>query len=100
MIAPALEPLAVFDARDESWRGDHQTLAWFRSEGIDPNQVHRLEVYLLDCPFARVYEFVTLNGARFFVAERDEYLRRDPYDVILASLPPSPAIPEDGERDA
>jgi hypothetical protein len=88
MTVPALEPLVVFDARDESWRGDPKILAWCRAEGLDPEQIYRLEVYLLDAPFARVYEFVTLNGARFLVEERDDYLRRDPYDVILSTLPP------------
>ncbi|MFI6594956.1 hypothetical protein ACIBHX_01840 [Nonomuraea sp. NPDC050536] len=80
-MTSTIEPLVVFDARDERWRGDSHILAWCRSEGIDPEQVYRLEVYLVDCPFARVY---------------DDYLRRDPYDVILSSLPPeASALPEE-----
>ncbi|MFD9950965.1 hypothetical protein ACFWYW_59350 [Nonomuraea sp. NPDC059023] len=95
-MTSTIEPLVVYDCSSRQWHGDPEVLAWMRAEGLDPDQVYRLEIYLVDCPSARVYEYATVQGARILVPAREEYLRRKPYDVILSSLPPdTPAQPEE-----
>ncbi|MFI6296822.1 hypothetical protein ACIBEJ_34895 [Nonomuraea sp. NPDC050790] len=95
-MTSAIEPLVVYDCHDKQWRGDPDVLSWMRAEQLDPELVYRLEVYVVDCPSARVYEYATVLGARIFVPALADYMRREPYDVILASLPPeAPALPEE-----
>jgi hypothetical protein len=68
-------------------------LEWFTLEGINPRDIYRFEVYLVDCPSARVYEYDRdSNGHCYLVG--DEIARRPPYEAILSSLPPeTPALP-------
>ncbi|MEV4246985.1 hypothetical protein AB0J63_26675 [Streptosporangium canum] len=102
MTAPTLKPLVVFDSADNTyWNRASADAAWYdsllgwvRQHGIDPPNTYRLEVYLLDCPFARVYEFDLDKDGRKYVAGSD-YARREPRDVLLSSLPPAPAVPEE-----
>lgn len=90
-----VEPVRVLDAREEPMRARLGTpwhmslLDWFKQEGINPRNVYRLEVYLVDCPSGRIFEYdVDQEGNRYVKAGQDEAARRRPYDVILSSLPP------------
>ncbi|MFN2636842.1 MAG: hypothetical protein ABR585_07445 [Gemmatimonadaceae bacterium] len=83
MTAPVLDPLAVIDTRDATWApytddgAYHRLMEWAAQQGIS-DDVCRIEVYLLDAPFARVYE-----------VDKETRILREPYDVLLSSLPPS-----------
>ncbi|MFD9950902.1 hypothetical protein ACFWYW_59195 [Nonomuraea sp. NPDC059023] len=94
-MTSTIEPLIVYDCSSRQWHGNPDVLAWMRAEGLDPEQAYRLEVYLVDCPSARVYEYDRNEaGERYLVG--DDAARREPYDVILSSLPPdTPAQPEE-----
>jgi hypothetical protein len=98
-------PLAVYDAQDHTWRGltteqRDQLRLWALAQGIAPPDTYRWEIYVVDCPFMRVYEFerdqrgvVRLNDAG------TDVLRRPPYDVVITSMPPvEPARREDARR--
>ncbi|MGW4663203.1 hypothetical protein [Streptosporangium sandarakinum] len=94
-----LEPLVVYDAGDDTYQQrigtpwHDQLLAWARSNGITPDDVTRLEVYLLDAPFARVYEYaLDENGRRYLTNDGNDHARREPYNVLLTSLPPGMEI--------
>ncbi|MFI6513631.1 hypothetical protein ACIBCT_39010 [Streptosporangium sp. NPDC050855] len=79
----SLAPLTVIDTRDATWLpytddgAYHRLMDWAATQGI-PGDVCRVEVYLLDAPFARVYELDTTTR-----------VLREPYDLILSSLPPA-----------
>jgi hypothetical protein len=79
-----LQPLWVGDSNTAEWlevwadRDYYDRLvAWLRSEGFDEKITHRVEVYLLDVPFAKVFQYVH-NGA-------DSVVRT----ALLSSLPPA-----------
>lgn len=87
-MTSTIEPLVVHDCRDRGWAGDPRILAWCRAEGLNPHEIYRLEVYLLDCPSARVYEYARDDDGNRYLVGDDEAARREPHDVILTSLPP------------
>lgn len=103
MTAPA--PLVVFDVNDRpafdriiAAPEHHQRLLdWMRSQGLDPHDVYRLEVFLVDCPSARVFEYARDGQGRGYCGVDHDHradldcchlARRDPYEVPLSSLPP------------
>jgi len=99
-----LEPLAVYDVAEANWLGlphdKRQDLAaWLREQGPDPNDTYRLEVYLLDCLFVRVFQWDRdkLGGGHYCPLDHDhhdpdrslcEAARRAPFDVPVAEMPP------------
>ncbi len=97
-MTASLEPIWVGDVHDsQTWPPPNlsEVLGWARSEGINANETYRIEVYLLDCPFARVYEYDRdENGTRFCWVEHDhlddrcDVAKRKPFDVPLTTLPP------------
>ncbi len=84
MTTSVLDPLTVIDTRDGTWLpytddgAYHRLMDWAAEQGI-PDDVCRVEVYLLDTPFARIYR---LNA--------ETRTLREPYDAPLSSLPPTP----------
>jgi hypothetical protein len=95
------EPLAVYDVREEPFRSMLGTpwhmclLDWLVEEGFDPLDIYRVEVYLVDCPSARVYSYARNEDGKRYLASELDLARRPPYDVILSSLPPDPPpVPE------
>jgi len=74
------------------WTGDSATLAWGQIVGTDhygdPMRVHRVEVYLLDVPFAKVWEYVIDADGLPKVNEAGDDAESTARTVLLSSLPP------------
>ena len=90
------EPVAVFDAHDDDWcnlAAEERTKVWtwMVEEGLDPGEVFRLEVFLIDCPFARVHEYDRDDEGCLRVEDASprRIAVRPPRDVLLSSLPPA-----------
>lgn len=87
------EPLLVEDAHEEWWRTRtpeyRDTInEWLASEGIDGTDLTRVEAYLVDAPFARLWFRVRDEEGRCLLNEaRDEVLKREETQ-LLSSLPP------------
>lgn len=90
-------PIATIDTRNrDAWdrivadRDLHRRLVdWARDQHLTPENIYRLEIYLVDCPSARVFEYdLDDNGRRYAIS--NDIARREPYTVILTSLPPVP----------
>lgn len=87
------DPILVEDAH-EGWRRTRSqgyrdvVMAWMRSEGIRPEDTRRIEVYLVDTPFARVTSYVRENGGIVWNAHREEP-EMAVETVLLRSLPPT-----------
>jgi hypothetical protein len=64
---------------------------WLRAHGIDPCQTYRTEHHVIDVPLVRVYAYALDEQGRRYVdqAARD-IARREPYDVLIRTTPPSP----------
>lgn len=101
-----LTPIAVYDAHDDLWTrwDDFQTLLhWLDDNGINPKATYRVEVFLLDAPFARVHAFqlVGEDQTRVYDPNTGEAVRLPPHDVLLNSLPPvQPYPPRNHPGDA
>lgn len=97
MTAPTLDPIVVLDVNDwHPWPPDdfrEQVCAWLRRHNVDPKYVHRVEVYLLDAPFARVHQYDTdANGTvKLDPDDPDDVAKLAPFDVLLRELPPEAA---------
>lgn len=99
---PDPDPIFVFDAyAPDRWRfyadGVHpRFLAWLREQGLNPRAMHRFEVYVVDCPSVRVFEYLLDDdGVPYCGLDHDhrgpgrcELAERDPYEVPANSLPP------------
>lgn len=90
------KPVLVVDSNDltsamRSGTPQHeQLLAWARSQGIDPNQASRIEVYGGDKPYAWVLMYdVDENGTKYGVPGTETYAKHAE-TVPLSSLPPLP----------
>lgn len=89
-----MNALLVEDAHGE-WHDKHPAYrdavtAWMRSEGIDPVEARRIEVFLVDTPFAKITTYVRHeSGAIVFPAGTDVPEMTES-TVVLSSLPPLP----------
>ena len=97
-------PRIVYDIHAQSWERilndpeRHERLTtWVRGQGLDPEKIFRLEVYLIDTPHARVFEWAQdERGRRYCDVEHDHKMKaascriaqREPYTTILNALPP------------
>lgn len=95
---------AVYDVADQGWWGltddqRDQIRAWATEHGIDVNVTFRMEIHLLDCPFARVFQMDRNEDGRLYCPIDHDHLsmdkvsecdaaRRDPYDLPISSMPP------------
>jgi hypothetical protein len=97
-----LEPIWVGDANDHRrWppRNLEEIKSWVTSQGLNPNHIHRIEVYMIDGPVGRVYSHHIDEKGRVYCPLDHEHRRhliydectieREPYDVLLSSLPPA-----------
>lgn len=88
-----LAPLLVSDVRDDDYwhsvtQDQGQALrAWLRSNHLEPNDIYRFEVYILDCPFAKVFTYARDEHGHFRVKD-GELVQREPFTVPLNSMPP------------
>lgn len=56
---------------------------WLRLHGLDPCEIYRFELHVIDCPLIRVFEYeCSDSGHRLLNEARTDVLRRDPYDVL------------------
>lgn len=95
-IPDGLQPVWVGDSNAPEWeciyadRNYYQRLiAWLRSEGFDEQVTHRVEVYLLDAPFARVHQWCTDERGRISVNEAGDDALTVVRTALLSSLPPA-----------
>jgi hypothetical protein len=88
-----MDPVAVWDARHLRFGEVHPAVQhWIEGEGIDPNETYRVEVYLLDAPFARVFTYASEPGRppgwRYWDEATGWAAVNDPYDKPVSGLPP------------
>jgi hypothetical protein len=92
MTKPVGEPVAVWDAWDPDFypRYHPQVPDWLVSHGIDTDPAYRVEIYLIDTPFARVYTYAGLppDDRRYVDPATGEAAVNPPYDHVLSELPP------------
>jgi hypothetical protein len=90
-------PAAVWDTRDRDsffWDTERpefwQAIEWARNHIPRPEATYRVEFYLVDCPFAIVYRFVTDDRGRVMVDEWElcGCATEEPARVMLTELPP------------
>lgn len=87
-----LEPLAVYDVRDGSYVQGEQSKPfddWVVDHGIALADTYRMEIYLLDCLFARVFQYDRDEQGRFCLdPAAQDVARREPFDMPIESMPP------------
>ena len=94
-------PLTVYDVHEPGWqnlptRARDRVNDWARSEGLNPEDIYRLETYLVDCPFVRVFAFARdADGNKFVAEDGTSPATLPPQDVPVSSPPPvTPWEPE------
>lgn len=105
---PALDeiaPLAVWDVREASWWPlQEERCGWLRAAGLTPLKLYRIEFWLTDAPFARVWAYaLSEQGKPAWNEQHMRYIadpgkphdhsgcdaaREPPRDVPLDALPP------------
>jgi hypothetical protein len=95
VVPEGLEPLAVWDARDEAFWDGHDALlracgaiAWAKDRIPARNDACRIEFYLLDAPFAVVTHFAR-DADGFKYAQDGQAVTEPPVVVPLDELPPA-----------
>lgn len=90
------ELLAAYDANTgeggypstQSWLDDF--LPWMREHGVEPNDTDRVEIYLLDAPFMRVYQPAQNEKGWPYLDDDLKLARRPPFDVLIKRPAPRP----------
>jgi hypothetical protein len=92
-LAHLPEPLFVEDAHEEWWvrpQAYRDTVnAWLALEGIDVAELVRIEVYLVDAPFARLVFRVRDEDGKLAVNEAGDGMLTRSETALLSSLPPA-----------
>lgn len=92
MRPPVLEPAAVYDVRDGSYRFDVHfgpLSVWLARDGHDLTHAYRIEVYLVDCPSAKIFRYERdREGRTLWDTSTQEPKKAPPVEVPLSSLPP------------
>jgi hypothetical protein len=81
-------------------------IAWLVEHGLDPADIYRFEVHVIDVPLIRVFEYLRRDGRTYCPFDhvhgsRCELAKRDPYDVLIRVDPPAqlgidiPTTPKD-----
>jgi hypothetical protein len=90
-----LKPLAVWDAKDRPdwWTDGHtQQMCWWVQTRLTEHagDIHRIEFYLLDVPFAVVHKFALQDeGLKYLDVATGQAAVEPPVIVPLAELPPA-----------
>lgn len=84
-------PLLAWDCRDPGYRPIHDRAAkWLSDHGIDPCGAYRVEFYLVDTPFARVFPYAESEaGWRYWDPATGDAAVGEPRTVLLPALPPA-----------
>ena len=96
IVTAGLEPpLWVADSNAPGWLafmntpGYRRLCDWADAEGIDTYATYRVEVYLLDALFAKIFKYVISDDGHLVSDEcRDDIARTERF-VILSSMPPT-----------
>jgi hypothetical protein len=96
-LPEGMEPVGVWDARDEAfWDGTDALLRacaamnWAKERIPDRDTTYLVEFYLLDAPFALVHRYKLREDGRGVVVGPDgEAVTEPPAVVPLAELPPA-----------
>jgi hypothetical protein len=92
-LAHLPEPLFVEDANEEWWVRSQayrdKVNAWLASEGIDVAELVRVEVYLVDTPFAQLVFRVRDGDGKLAVNEAGDGMLTRSETALLSSLPPA-----------
>jgi hypothetical protein len=92
-------PLAVWDVREDGrqqhWKARSD---WLRDAGLPRDVMYRVEFWLLDCPFARIFCYeLNAEGRKYWAPDhvREPHDHdachsafEKPRDVLLGALPP------------
>ncbi len=90
----------MWDVHDNAWwHGYRAKSDWARSHGVPVDDTYRLEFYLVDAPFVKVFAYdVNEDGKRHWAGQHNpnechdhtccDVARRPPYDLPLNELPP------------
>ena len=85
--------VVIWDAREPVfWRGGlyKRVRAWLISQDIPTADTYRVEIHLVDVPFARVFTYaLDSQGNRHMDTAILSPLTNEPYDKILSELPPA-----------
>jgi hypothetical protein len=84
------EPVAVWDANDSDYHRKFYPAVrdFLTAQGIPVNQTYRVEIFVFDTPFARVYSYaLNEKGHTYYDHATDRPAIREPYDHVLTELP-------------
>lgn len=91
----AAAPLAVWDVSGNPnrfhgsphWR---EASLWAKDHGLEPDHAYRIEFYLVDTAFAKVFRYaLNSTGHRFLDPTMDRAAAEEPVMVLLSELPPA-----------
>lgn len=84
-------PLAVWDCHSRRYGEIRDPVcAYLASQGLPIDPAYRVEVYLVDVPFARCFTYAEdEQGRRYVDPQTGEAAVREPYDRPLTALPPA-----------
>lgn len=95
-----LSPVWVGDAATREWSQIcgthfwHDCLTWLADHDLSDKFVTRVEVYLLDAPFAKVWHAVRDEHGTIRLDDTGEDLLLNEFTIMLKSLPPAwPPLP-------
>lgn len=93
-MSDALAPLLVYDAATREGGFPNTSawleafMSWLRLYGVDPYATYRVEFYLFDAPFIRVYQYAVQDCSLHVVD--GVVVHRPPFDVITSAPAPRP----------
>lgn len=93
-MSTPLTPLYVSDVRDDAyWHSVTPAQgialrAWLRSNHLEPDDIYRFEVHLIDTLFAKVFTYARDENRRLRV-EAGVPVQRAPFLAPLNSMPPA-----------
>ena len=99
MSALLAAPLAVWDVREDPWWDKYYARRdWLKAAGLPARKMYRVEFFLFDAPFARIFCYaLNKEGCRHWApghaqAPHDHDacspVYEAPCDVLLEDLPP------------
>lgn len=84
------EPVVVWDGRERAYdRIREPAMEWLTAQGIPVDPAYRVEFFLVDAPFARVFTYTQDDqGRRHVDPATGDAAVNEPYVKILSELPP------------
>jgi hypothetical protein len=85
------EPMTVWDGRECAYdRIREPAMEWLTAQGIPVDPAYRVEFFLVDSPFARVFTYAEdEQGRRYMDPATDDPAVNEPYVKVLSELPPA-----------